>query len=219
MQEMVVRPSAGIAAFASSSLITASAFCTPRHQSSQSLSEPFSIGQQLHKDALHCIFAYLFLVERPAPMRSCRGWYAAVRSMPLQNVMFCMSRPRQLYQLLASPSSPLTRHIVIYDVRRRCTAHELAQLIACMPNLTWLSHWICRSTELYPRLYPSQLRELNLDLTIKGDDGIDVLVAQMENLQSASPDPQPLGPRQRHSGAFIGTAGMHVGIGITHIVQ
>jgi cell division septum initiation protein DivIVA len=185
VQQLTARPTAGITASASSSLITASALCTPRHQSSQPLSVPFSIGQQLHKDALHCIFAYLSLLERPAAMRSCRAWYAEVRSLPPQNVVFCMSRPRRLYQLLASPSSPLARHIVVCEVHRRCTAHELAQLLTCLPNLSSLTHWIGRSTELYPRLYPSQLRELSVDLTKNDHAANDALIAQMENLRSA----------------------------------
>jgi hypothetical protein len=96
-----------------------------------------------------------------------------------------MNHPRQLYQLLASHSSLLTSHIVMSDVTRRCTAHELAQLQAYLPNLSSLSHLVCRSTELYPRLYSSQLRVLDVHLTTEDEDD-DELAAQMENLSSAS---------------------------------
>jgi hypothetical protein len=57
-----------------------------------------------------------------------------------------------------------------------------------MPRVRSLIHRVCCSTEPYPRLYPSQLRELNVGLKRKADDDdeIDAIVAHMENLRSAS---------------------------------
>jgi hypothetical protein len=188
MQETTARPSpAGASVAAASSSIPAAILCAPRQQSFSPLLTQLSIGQQLHKDALHCVFAYFSLTALPFVMRSCRAWCAAVRSLPLQNVFFRMSRSAQLYLLPFSASTPLARHIVKCDVRRLCTAYDLAQLLNCLPNLTALTHWLCRSTEPHPRLYPGQLRELNLDLTKKDEkEDVNALIAQMQNLSSAA---------------------------------
>jgi hypothetical protein len=182
----VARPSAGASAAAASSPLPASAaaFCTLRQQSSSSPPTQLSSAHRLHKDALHCVLAFLSLMELPFGMRFCRAWYAAVRSLPLRDASFPIST-RQLYLLPFSASTPLARHIVTCDVRRMCTAYDLAQLLNCLPNLTALTHWLCRSTELHPQLYSSQLRELNLHLNPDSDDVTDAVIAQMENLSSA----------------------------------
>jgi hypothetical protein len=145
-------------------------------------------AHRLHKDALHCVLAYLSLKELPSAMRSCHAWNAAVRSLPLQNLSLDMSRPAQLCELLASPSTPLVRHVVMCNVRRTCTAAKLVELLACMPRVKSLIHPACRSNELHPQLYSSQLRELNVGLkrNAADDEEIDTIVAHMENLRSAS---------------------------------
>jgi hypothetical protein len=165
MQELASTPSAGASAAAASSSIGAAVLCTPppRQQSSSPFPTQLSIGQQLHKDALHCVFAYFSLTELPSAMRSCRAWYTAVHSLPLQNVSFYMSRPRQLRHLLTFSSSPLARHIVKCTMRDAYTADELAQFLARLPRLQSLSHWACWSTALHPKLYSSQLRELHVN--------------------------------------------------------
>jgi hypothetical protein len=142
-----------------------------------------SIGQQLHKDALHCMFAFLSLTELPAAMRSCRAWYEAVRTLPLRYDSLCVSGAR-FYQLLSSSSStPLARHIVSCDMREKCTASDLARLVERMPRLRSLAHSICRSTD-HPPLYSRQLRELKVDLAIESDYG--TILVQMENLSFAA---------------------------------
>jgi hypothetical protein len=147
-------------ATAASSSIHAAVLCAPRQQSSSPLLTQLPIGQQLHKDALHSVLAYLSLTELPSAMRSCRAWYAAVRSLPLRNDPFPVQNAWQLRELTLSASSSLIRHIVKCDVLDPYTAAELAPFVACLPRLRSLTHWSCSSTELHPQLYSSHLREL-----------------------------------------------------------
>jgi hypothetical protein len=180
VEEMAARPSD------CASAVAALCMCTPRQQQSTlPLSARLSTGQQLHKDALHCVFTFLSLRGLPLVMRSCRAWYAAVRSLPLQDFSFHVST-RQLYRLPLSASSPLARHIVKCDVSREYTAEDLAQFLACLPRLRSLSHQACYSTELQPQLYSGQLRQLKVDLAEISDDDTDELIAQMEYLRSAT---------------------------------
>jgi hypothetical protein len=65
MQEMAARLPAGATTAAASPPIPAAALCTLRQQSTPSLAMQLSIGQQLHKDALHCVLAFLSLTELP----------------------------------------------------------------------------------------------------------------------------------------------------------
>jgi hypothetical protein len=121
VEEMAARPSDGASVtaapaapirFSDAALCT----CTPRQQQSTlPLSTRFSIGHRLHKDALHCVLAFLPLKGLPLVMRSCRAWAAAVRSLPLRDDSLSVSS-RQLYQLPLSASTPLARHIVTCDV-------------------------------------------------------------------------------------------------------
>jgi hypothetical protein len=201
VEELTARPpSAGTSAAASSPVrtatLTALCVCAPRQQqaSSPHPTQLFS-AHRLHKDALHCVLAFLSLTELPSAMRSCRAWYATVRSLPLQDVSFSVRSTRQLYQLLTSSSTPLARHIVTCDVRDTYTVEDLSQFLAFMPRLLSLSHPVCRLTELLPQLYSSQLRELNVDLapdsplrrSAEGDlDDEDELAAQIKNLSSAA---------------------------------
>jgi Leucine-rich repeat (LRR) protein len=71
------------------------------------------------------------------------------------------------------------------------SADDLAQFVACLPRLRSLSHSACRSLNLHPQLYSSQLRELDVDLYIAGrDDGDDggdgASAVQVANLSSAT---------------------------------
>jgi hypothetical protein len=144
-------------------------------------------AHRLHKDALHCVLVFLSLKELPAAMRSCRAWYAAVHSLPLQNALLYVCSARLLYRLPLSASSPLIRHIVNCDFRIAgitTTADELAQFLVRLPRLQSLSHSACRSLNLHPQLYSSQLRELDVDLFISG--GGDAPAVQMANLSSAT---------------------------------
>jgi hypothetical protein len=148
---------------------SAVALCTLRQQSTPPLPTQFSSAHRLHKDALHCVLAYLSLKELHAAMRSCRAWYAAVRSLPLQNVSLRVSSARQLHQLIVSSSTPLARHIVTCHVWGEYTADYLAQFLARMPRLRSLSHQFCYSTELQPQLYSSHLRELEVHFGYDSD--------------------------------------------------
>jgi hypothetical protein len=146
-----------------------------------------SKGQQLHRDALHCVFAFLSLSDLSASMRSCHGWCAAVPSLPLQDGSLRVSSGRQLYQLLVSIASPLARHVVSCDVRDMYPVADLAQFLTRLPRLQSLSHQFCRSLERHPQLYPNQLRELAVHLPsdqrrLLHDD----LYTQLVNLSSAS---------------------------------
>jgi hypothetical protein len=146
-----------------------------------------SKGQQLHRDALHCVFEFLPLSDLSASMRSCCGWCTAVPSLPLQDGSLRVSSARQLYQLLVSFASPLARYVVSCDVRDMYPADDLAQFLARLPRLQSLSHQVCRSLELHPQLYPNQLCELVVNLPsdqrrLLHDD----LYTQLVNLSSAS---------------------------------
>jgi hypothetical protein len=179
VEEMAARPSVG------TSTIRVGALCSVRQQLSSSLPTQFSPAHRLHKDALHCVLAYLSLEELPFAMRSCRAWYAAVHSMPPQNAFFCISVPRRRCQLLMSPSSPLIRHIVKCEIWNACSADDLALFLACLPRLQSLSHRACTLPEPCSQLYSSQLRELHVNLAREFYYD-DALFAQMENLRSAS---------------------------------
>jgi hypothetical protein len=144
---------------AASPSTSAAALCT-QQQSASPVPAQSSSAHSLHKDALHCVLAFLSLTELPSAMRSCRAWYAAVRSLPLQDASFLVRSTRQLHQLLMSSSTPLARHIVECAVCELCPAADLAQLSAFLPNLQSLFHWSCSLTELHPQLYSSHLREL-----------------------------------------------------------
>jgi hypothetical protein len=176
-------PSSGASAGPSSSPVRAATLFARPQQSASLLPTQLSIAHRLHKDALHCVLAYLSLTELPFVMRSCRAWYSAVRSLPLQDASFSVSSPRQLYQLLISSSTPIARHITTCYVRDASTADELVQFLARLPRLRSLSHRICCSTTLHPHVYPNRLRELNVDLLKSVDGG--ALAAQVENLSSA----------------------------------
>jgi hypothetical protein len=187
VQGMAARPStcASVVAAASSPVHVA-ALCSVRQQSFSSLHTQLAIGQQLHKDALHCVLAYLSLTELPSAMRSCRTWYAAVRSLPLQEASFGVRSTRQLHRLLISSSTPLARHVVACEVRDTYTVDELAQFLTRLPRLQSLSHSVCRSTELHPQLYSSHLRELNVNLPSDQRRLLyDDFFAQLANLSSA----------------------------------
>jgi hypothetical protein len=132
------------------------------------------------------MLAFLPLADLPAALRSCRAWSAAVRSLPLQNYTFSVSSARQLYQLLTSPSTSLSRHIVTCDVRHAYTADELTQFLARLPRLQSLSHLYCRPSKLYPQLYSSQLRQLNIELSTQDHGETDAFVAQVKSLSSAT---------------------------------
>jgi hypothetical protein len=72
LQELAVTPSTSAAAASSS--IHAAALYALRQGSFSSLSAQLSIGQQLHKDALHCVLAYLCLtISRPPCVRVAHG--------------------------------------------------------------------------------------------------------------------------------------------------
>jgi hypothetical protein len=190
VQELTALPSAGAFASVASSSAHAVALCARQQKPSSPHPTQSSSAPRLHKDALHCVLACLSLTELPSAMRSCRAWYAAVRSLPLQNVSLPISA-RQLYQLPLSAFTPLARHIVTCDVRDAYTVEDLAQFLAFLPCLQSLSHWACLSSKPHPQLYSSQLRELNVDLYIEGrddggDGGTDALLMQMENLRSVS---------------------------------
>jgi hypothetical protein len=135
-------------------------------------SPKLSIGQQLHKDALHCIFAYLSLPELPSAMGSCRVWYAAMRSLPLRNESFCFKDLCHLECLLLPPPSPLARHIIrlklLGDVCSCVTRTQLEELASRLPRLVSLVHspfprMFQTERASGPSFYPS-LRELELNL-------------------------------------------------------
>jgi hypothetical protein len=193
------RPSAGTCVTAASSPIRAAGISCSHCGQLQLPPPRSSKGQQLHRDALHCVFAFLSLTELPAAMRSCRAWYMAVRSLPLRNDSFFVQNSWQLREMTLFASNSLIRHVVKCDVLDAYTADELAPFLACLPRLRSLTHWACSSTEMHPQLYSNQLRELHVNLwkdrsddSEEGGDGneedavsYDALVAQMENLSSA----------------------------------
>jgi hypothetical protein len=189
MQEMAAAsavpavPSSGASAGSSSSPVRAATLFAQPQQSSSLPPTQLSIGHRLHKDALHCVLAFLQLTELPSVMCSCRAWYAAMHTLPLQDASFSVNSPRQLYQLLISASTPIARHVVTCYVYGEYTADNLAQFLDCLPRLRSLSHRTCCSTTLHPHVYPNRLRELNVGL-MRGSDE-DALTAQMEHLRSA----------------------------------
>jgi len=86
--------------------------------------------------------------------------------------------------MIESSSSPLLRQIARMNVLAEISVHELKALTYRLPNLQSLGHRAWHSKESHPRLYPSQLHELSLNL--EEEEGEDALVAQMENLRSAT---------------------------------
>ena len=146
------------------------------HSSStaSSSSPPASPTRVLYRHVLELVFSYSDLAQLHALMCVCKGWTAAVTSMP-PIASGELTEESQLQALMQS-NSPLARHIIsvppIELDPSSPSSLQLSDLVRRLPNLRALE-WGISSLALAaaptPMVFPARLTQLNLSLVSASD--------------------------------------------------